>query len=252
MLEEIKPHLVELRKRLIISVSTLFVAFVFSFFFWEAILDWMQQPLLSSLPQGSSVIFTKVGEVFFTAMKVSFFAALILSMPVIFWQGWLFVAPGLYDNEKKLVIPFVVGATTMFLIGGAFAYYIVFPFAFAYLINFGSVLFTALPSISEYVSFFAKLVIGFGISFELPVVVFFLATLGLVTDKNLKDFFRYAVVIIFIFAALITPPDVLTQFLMATPLIILYGISILIAKAINPDKSHEEEKEEESNDTEVK
>ncbi|MGP1580968.1 MAG: twin-arginine translocase subunit TatC [Wolinella sp.] len=235
MFDEIKPHIQELRTRLINAIIALFVAFFICFFFWEGILEWMIAPLKSALPAGSNVIFTEVGEAFFTAIKVSFFSAFMFSLPVIFWQLWLFVAPGLYQNEKMLILPFVFFGTLMFVLGALFAYYIVFPFGFTYLINFGSTLFTALPSVGFYVTFFAKLMIGFGIAFELPVATFFLAKMGLVTDRTLRDFFKYAVVLIFILAAILTPPDVITQFMMAIPLIFLYWVSILIAKFINPD-----------------
>lgn len=245
MFEELKPHIVELRKRLGISVGVIFVMFFVCFAFWEPLLAWMVAPLEEVLPKGSDIIFTKVQEPFFTAMKVAFFAGLILSLPVIFWQFWLFVAPGLYDHEKKLVVPFVFFATLMFLVGAAFCYYAVIPLGYHFLINFGSQLFTALPSIGEYVGFFTKLLIAFGIAFELPVVTFFLAKIGLITDKTLISFFRYAVICIFIFAALLTPPDVVTQFLMAGPLILLYGISILIARSVNPEKEKEDEDEDE-------
>ncbi|MBN1838699.1 MAG: twin-arginine translocase subunit TatC [Campylobacterales bacterium] len=250
MFDELKPHLAELRKRLSISLAVVIVMFLVCFSFWQPILDWMIAPLKEVLPAGSSVIFTGVQEPFFTAMKVAFFAGFIVSLPVIFWQFWLFVAPGLYDNEKRLVIPFVSAATLMFLMGAAFCYYIVVPLAFAFLIGFGSALFTALPSIGEYVGFFTKILVGFGLSFEMPVIIFFFAKLGLVDDKGLKEFFRYAIIIIFILAAMLTPPDVLSQFLMAAPLIILYGISILVAKAVNPYVPSEEESE--NTDEEIK
>ncbi len=243
MFDEIKPHLVELRKRLGISVGVLFVMFFACFFVWETILAWMIFPLESVLPAGSEIIFTKVQEPFFTALKVSFFTAFLLSLPVIFWQFWLFIAPGLYDNEKKLVIPFVASATFMFLLGASFCYFIVVPLGFEFLINFGSQLFKALPSIGEYVTFFTKLLLGFGIAFELPVITFFFAKLGLVTDRSLINFFRYAIIIIFLASALLTPPDLLTQFLMAGPLIILYGISILVARAVNPETDDDIEEE---------
>ncbi len=235
MLEELKPHLEELRKRLGISVAVVFVMFFVMFALWEPILSWMIAPLEDVLPKGSDVIFTKVQEPFFTAVKVAFFSSFIVSLPVIFWQLWLFVAPALYENEKKLVIPFVTFATSMFLMGAAFSYYVVVPLGFDFLINFGANLFKAMPSIGEYVSFFTKIIFGFGVAFELPVMTLFLAKMGLVTDRTLKDFFRYAIVIIFVLSALLTPPDVITQFLMAGPLVILYGVSILIAKAVNPD-----------------
>ncbi|WP_163280352.1 twin-arginine translocase subunit TatC [Campylobacter fetus] len=241
MFEDLRPHLIELRKRLIISAFAVIVCFIICFNFWNPILAYMSAPLKAVLPAGSNIIFTQVAEPFFTAMKVAFFAGLLLALPVIFWQFWLFVAPGLYENEKKYVIPFVISATLMFLVGAAFCYYFVVPVGFHFLINFGGELFQALPSIGDYVGFFTKLIVAFGISFELPVVTFFLAKLGMIDDKALKGFFRYAIVIIFIFAAIMTPPDVLSQFLLAIPLIALYALSIFIAKVVNPAKKDEEE-----------
>ncbi|WP_428023045.1 twin-arginine translocase subunit TatC [Arcobacter sp.] len=234
MLEDLKPHIADLRKRLIISVISLGIAFFACFTFYEPILNWMMVPIEAVLPKNSQMVAVEIQETFFTALKVAFFSGFIVSLPIIFWQLWLFLAPGLYDHEKKLVIPFVFFATLMFLIGAAFAYYIVVPFGFEFLINFGSAVVTVLPSIGKYVGFFTKLLFGFGIAFELPVITFFLAKIGLVDDRMLKDFFRYAVVIIFVVAALLTPPDVLTQFLMAGPLILLYLVSIYIAKVFNP------------------
>jgi len=143
-----------------------------------------------------------------------------------------------------MVLPFVFGGSIMFLVGVLFAYYVVTPFGFQFLITFGSFLYTPLINIEDYVGFFTKIMMGFGIAFELPVFAYFLALLGLVTDKTLKDFFRYAVLIIFVLAALLTPPDVLTQLLMAAPLIILYGVSILIVKMVNPHVEEEDDQEE--------
>lgn len=243
MLDDLKPHIAELRKRLMVSVGSLIVAFFVCFFFYEPILSWMMVPVEAVLPPNSQMVAVEIQETFFTALKVAFFAGFILSLPIIFWQLWLFLAPGLYDHEKKLVIPFVFFGTLMFLIGSAFAYYVVVPFGFEFLINFGSAVVTVLPSIGKYVGFFTKLLFGFGVAFELPVITFFLAKIGLVDDQMLKDYFKYAVVIIFIFASLLTPPDVLTQFLMAGPLIFLYGVSIYIAKIFNPAVKDEEEEE---------
>ncbi|MGE4296359.1 MAG: twin-arginine translocase subunit TatC [Campylobacterales bacterium] len=240
MLEDLKPHIEELRSRLIKIIVALFVGFFACFSFWEPILNWIAQPLYNALAEGSEVIAYKMGEQFITAVIVSFFAALLITLPYIFWQIWAFVAPGLYSNEKALAVPFVLGTTIMFLIGAAFAYYIVFPYGFTYLVNFGEGSVTAMISIGEYLSFFLKLIFGFGVSFELPVVCFFLAKIGLIDDKSLIGFFRYAVILIFVFAAILTPPDVLTQFLMAIPLVFLYGVSILIVKAVNPAPKEEE------------
>jgi len=190
----------------------------------------------------------QVGGAFFVALKVSFFAGLLGALPFILYQLWMFIAPGLYDNEKKMVYPFVFGASLMFTIGILFAYYVVTPFGFQFLITFGSFLYTPLINIEDYVGFFTKIMMGFGLAFQLPVVAYFLAKLGMITDKTLKDFFKYAVVIIFVLAALLTPPDI--YILMAIPLILLYGLSIIIVKYVNPHEEEDDEDEEENLDKE--
>jgi len=243
MFDDLKPHIADLRKRLTISTITVVVMFFACFSFYEPILEWMMAPVKHALPAGTSMIAVEIQETFFTAMKVAFFGGFIISLPVIFWQLWLFLAPGLYDHEKKLVVPFVFFATLMFLLGASFAYYIVVPIGFDFLIAFGNSVVSVLPSIGKYVGFFTKLLIGFGIAFELPVITFFLAKIGIVNDQMLKDFFRYAVVLIFIISAILTPPDVISQVLMAAPLLILYGVSIYIAKVFNPAQKEEEEEE---------
>ena len=261
MFSDLKPHLVELRKRLGLSVLSVFIGFIIAFIFHEGILEWITAPLNEALEQvahlskkaaDGMVTTHQVGGAFFVALKVSFFAGLLGALPFILYQLWLFIAPGLYNNEKKMVIPFVLGGSVMFFIGVMFAYYVVTPFGFQFLITFGSFLYTPLINIEDYVGFFTKIMMGFGISFELPVFAYFLALLGLVTDKTLKDFFKYAVLIIFVLAALLTPPDILTQLLMAAPLIILYGVSIFIVRAVNPHKEEDEDDEEEEEETESK
>ncbi len=258
MFDELRPHLVELRKRLGLSVLSVFIAFIVAFTFHEQLLEWITAPLNEALAQVATlskkaadgmVTTHQVGGAFFVALKVSFFAGLLGALPFILYQVWLFIAPGLYSNEKKMILPFVVGGSVMFMIGILFAYYVVTPFGFQFLITFGSFLYTPLINIEDYVGFFTKIMMGFGIAFELPVFAYFLALLGLVTDKTLKDFFRYAVLIIFVVAALLTPPDVLTQLLMAAPLVILYGVSILIVKMVNPYVEEEEDDDDKSEDT---
>jgi len=253
MFEELKPHLVELRKRLGLSVLSIFIAFIVAFTFHEAILEWITAPLNEALAQVASlskkaaegmVTTHQVGGAFFVALKVSFFAGLLGALPFILYQIWLFISPGLYNNEKKMVIPFVLGGSVMFMIGILFAYYVVTPFGFDFLITFGSFKFTPLINIEDYVGFFTKIMFGFGLAFELPIFAYFLALLGLVDDKQMTAFFKYAIVLIFIVAALLTPPDVLTQLLMAGPLIILYGLSILIVKIVNPAKDEDDEEED--------
>jgi len=252
MFTELRPHLVELRKRLGLSVLSIFIGFIIAFVFHEIILEWITAPLNEALAQvahlskkaaDGMVTTHQVGGAFFVALKVSFFAGLLGALPFILYQLWLFIAPGLYSNEKKMIIPFVVGGSIMFGVGVLFAYYVVTPFGFQFLITFGSFLYTPLINIEDYVGFFTKIMMGFGMAFELPVCAYFLALLGLVTYKTLKDFFKYGVLIIFVVAALLTPPDVLTQLLMAAPLILLYGVSILIVRAVNPYKEEDDEDE---------
>lgn len=259
MFDELKPHLIELRKRLGISVLSLIVMFFVMFFFHEPILEWMVEPLNAALIEvgkvsvnaaNGMITTSQVGGAFFVALKVSFFAAIVGSLPIILSQIWMFVAPGLYANEKKMIIPFIVGGTLMFLIGVLFAYYIVTPFGFDFLITFGSFKFTPLINIEDYVGFFTKIMFGFGLAFELPIFAYFLALLGMVDDRQMREFFKYAVIIIFVVAALLTPPDVLTQLLMAGPLIILYGLSILIVRMVNPAAPIEEESEDEDEEDE--
>ena len=260
MFEELRPHLVELRKRLGISVLTLIVMFFAMFYFHEPLLNWMVEPLNDALIQvgktsvnaaNGMVTTSQVGGAFFVALKVAFFASILAALPVILWQIWLFVAPGLYDNEKKMILPFVLGGTTMFLVGVAFAYYVVTPFGFDFLITFGSFKFTPLINIEDYVGFFTKIMFGFGLAFELPVFAYFLALLGLVDDRQMTAFFKYAIVLIFIVAALLTPPDVLTQLLMAGPLIVLYGLSILIVRLVNPAPKEEDDEDGEDEEEAV-
>jgi sec-independent protein translocase protein TatC len=260
MFDELKPHLVELRKRLAIAVLSLLVMFLIMFYFHEPILNWMVGPLNTALLEvgkvsvhaaNGMITTSQVGGAFFVALKVAFFAAIVGALPIILAQIWLFVAPGLYANEKKMIVPFIVGGTLMFLIGVLFAYYVVTPFGFDFLITFGSFKFTPLINIEDYVGFFTKILFGFGIAFELPVFAYFLALLGFVDDRQMTDFFKYAIVIIFVVAALLTPPDVLTQMLMAGPLIILYGLSILIVKAVNPAPPLEKEDEDEESQSKI-
>ncbi len=233
MFADIKPHLTELRKRLAISVATVIVFAFVAFAFNQQIIAFTKAPLMGVV-NGDPFI-GGIG-IFFTALKISIFTGFLFALPVVFFQIWGFIAPGLYENEKKYVIPFVSVSTFMFLLGAAFAYWIVIPLGFQFLWMFAGNLVNFLQTLDEYIGIFTKILFGFGVAFELPVVLFFLGVLGLITDKTLRDFFGYAVVIIFVFAALLTPPDVITQLMMAAPLILLYGLSIIIVRMVNPYK----------------
>jgi len=222
-------HLEELRKRLIICAIAVGIGFLSSYGFSKQIFSFLIDPLITVLPKDEKLIFTALPEAFYTYMKVSLIAGLLLASPVIFYQIWKFITPGLYKNEKKYVIPFVIVASFFFLLGASFAYFVVFPYAFSFFISFSSGSIKALPSIKEYLAFSTKLLLAFGIVFELPVITFFLAKMGILNAAILKKQRKYSILIIFIVSAILTPPDVFTQILMSVPMILLYELSIFIA-----------------------
>jgi len=231
--EEKKPfleHLEELRKRLIICIISVAISFFISYFFSDKAFLILIKPLKEALPKNGHLIFTNLPEMFITYLKVALVMGIMISTPVIFYEIWKFVAPGLYQSEKKFLIPFVLSSTVLFVGGAIFGYFVVFPFGFKFFLGFANEYVKALPSVKQYFSFAIKLLIAFGIVFELPVVTYFLTKIGLLTPQFLKNNRKYAIVIIFSVAAIFTPPDVMTQCIMAVPLIILYEIGIIISK----------------------
>jgi sec-independent protein translocase protein TatC len=241
--EEKKPfleHLEELRQRLIVCILAVGIGFVVSYFFSDKLFLVLIRPLREALPKESHLIFTSLPEMFVTYLKVSLVTGIMLASPVIFYELWKFVAPGLYQNEKRLLVPFVLSSCVLFLGGAVFGYFVVFPFGFRFFLGFSNEYIKALPSVKQYFSFSMKLLIAFGIVFELPVITYFLTKIGLVTPQFLKNNRKYAVVIIFALAAIFTPPDVMTQFMMAVPLIVLYEVSIMISKIAYAGKRKEE------------
>jgi sec-independent protein translocase protein TatC len=219
------------------------VGFLGSYFFAEQVFDILVKPLTEELPPDSMLIFTALPEAFFVYLKLSLFGGILLASPVILWEIWCFVAPGLYDQEKKYVYPFVIFSTVFFAAGVSFGYFVVFPIAFKFFMGYTSELIKPLPSIKEYLNFSCKLLFAFGVVFELPLFVLFLAKIGLVNEDMLRSKRKFAILGIFAVAAILTPPDVVSQILMALPLLLLYEISILVAKYFG--KKGEEEKEEE-------
>jgi sec-independent protein translocase protein TatC len=223
-------HLEELRRRLIICFVAVGVGFAVSYGFKERLFDILTRPLISVMAEGETLIYTGLPEAFFTFLKVSFLSGLMLASPVIIYQFWMFVAPGLYDREKRLLIPIVLLSSIFFVGGALFGYFIVFPFGFEFFLGFATETIRPLPSMKEYLSFSAKLLLAFGLVFELPLVITFLAKLGIVTVPFLKKNRKYAILLFFVGAAILTPPDVVTQVMMALPLMILYEISIVGAR----------------------
>jgi sec-independent protein translocase protein TatC len=224
-------HLQELRKRLVICAAAVFVGFLVSYAFKEQLFEVLMIPWIRALPAGEGkLIYTAPHEAFFTYMKVAFLAGLGLATPVILFQIWRFIAPGLYDNEKRYLIP-VVFFSAFFFIGGAlFGYFFVFPVGFKFFTSFATDTITPMVSTREFLKFSSRILFAFGFVFELPVFTFFLARLGLVSSHFLKRQRKIAVVLIFVIAAMLTPgPDIFSQLLMAGPLLILYELSIWIA-----------------------
>jgi sec-independent protein translocase protein TatC len=229
-------HLEELRWRLVRALAAIGVAFAVCYWFADEIFVFLVRPLASLRPNDALIIGTGVTEAFFTKLKVSFIAALFAASPVIFFQAWRFVAPGLYESEKRLAVPFAAAASFFFVLGASFCYWLVFPVGFAFfLAEYSSISVAPQIRISEYLTFASRMLLAFGVTFELPVVTFFLARLGIVTHRLLLGMGRYAIVVIFIVAAVLTPgPDVASQLLMAAPLLVLYGLSIVVAWFVAP------------------
>ena len=225
-------HLEELRRKLIIAGVSWLVAFLACYAFAEPLFDLIASPVRSALPEGTSLVFITATEPFFTYLKIGALAGLLVSMPVIFWQIWSFVAPGLYQHEKRYIVPFVLASTLCFATGAFFGYQYVFPMAFKVLIEFGtgSGELNAMLSMGSYLSLSSKLLLAFGLVFELPVVIFFLARMGIVDHKMLARNRKFALLAAFLTGAMLTPPDVFSQTALAVPFIVLYEIGIIVAR----------------------
>jgi sec-independent protein translocase protein TatC len=222
-------HLIELRSRLLWSFLALAIAFGVSLYFARPIFGFLVQPLLAS--GQTKLIYTAIFEAFFVEIKVAFFAASFFSFPVFATQLWRFVAPGLYSKEKRAFLPFLLATPVLFIIGASMAYYMAIPVALEYLLGFGGsvggVEQQALPGVDNYLNFVMKFIFGFGISFLLPVLLMLLERAGIVTLEQLKSARRYAIVGAFAIAAVLTPPDVVSQLLLAIPLCILYELALI-------------------------
>ncbi len=249
-------HLVELRRRLVYSAAGLVVAFFACFYVSLDLFNFLVQPLADVFQEDpdAQMIFTALHEFFFTKVKVAAFAALFLTFPLIAGQLYMFVAPGLYANEKSAFLPFLIVTPLLFFAGGAFVYYFVMPVAWAFFVDQGvaagegQIAIKAVPKVGEYLSLVMRLIFAFGISFELPVIISLLAKAGMVNSAGLKKKRRYAVVLAFVAAAVLTPPDPLSQIGLALPIIFLYEISIICARLIEKKRGDDEEIDDEDGD----
>jgi sec-independent protein translocase protein TatC len=232
-------HLEELRKRIVYSIIAIVICFVGCWFSASRLVDIMQKPIIEVLHkngQPESLVYQHPVDPFNLYVKVAGVAGLFVASPFVLYQVWLFIAPGLYRNEKRYVAPFMLSSVSLFLAGGYFAYRIVLPKALEFLIDFGKQ-FRPMITIEEYTSLFVTLIVGMGVIFEMPIVVFFLALMGIVSAGFMWRNIRYAILGIFIVAAIITPtPDVVNMCIFAAPMVALYGLSIAVAWLVHPDQ----------------
>ena len=243
-------HLVELRSRLIYSAAAFFITFFIGYGLAEPIFNFLVQPLADATEgrQGMRMIFTAMHEAFFTYIKVGFFFAACISFPIVAAQIWMFIAPGLYKDEKKAIMPFILATPVLFTLGASMVYYLVIPLAWQFFLGFetpggdGNLPMMLEPKVDQYLSLVMRLIFAFGVAFELPVLIVLLAKVGIVGTEGLKAKRKYAIVVAFVAAAILTPPDVISQVLLAVPIIILYEISIVCAHFI--EKKREQETKE--------
>lgn len=228
--ESFISHLIELRNRLLRIVLGFVLVFIGLFPFANKIYSLLAAPMLAKLPVGAQMIATAVTTPFFVPMKVAMMAAFVISLPHTLYQMWAFVAPGLYPNEKKLMLPVIVFATVLFVMGMAFAYFAVFPVVFGFIVSSAPVGVAVMTDISQYLDFVMTLFMAFGLSFEVPIAVVLVARFGWVTIAQLREWRGYVIVGAFIVGAIFTPPDIISQFMLAVPLWLLYELGIVVAR----------------------
>ncbi len=234
-------HLDELRRRIINSLIAVCVGCLVAFTFVTKIYDFIMRPLHAMLPPGSKLVWTEPTEAFMLYLKMALLAGIIMAAPVILWQVWLFISPGLYAREKKIAVPFIVLGSVGFILGAACSHYILFPVTWRFLAGFANDYTMFMPRIDSIFGLYAKMMLGMGLIFQMPTLVYFLARLGLVSARFLARQFKYAVLVIFIIAAVITPTgDPMTQTIFAAPMIFLYVVSILIAWLFGKKRKTEE------------
>ncbi|ROT46403.1 twin-arginine translocase subunit TatC [Pusillimonas sp. NJUB218] len=229
-------HLIELRTRLIRAVGAILLVFIALFLYpgASAIYDALAQPMLASLPTGTNMIATGVITPFMVPIKVTLLAAFVIALPVVLYQAWAFVAPGLYKHEQRLALPLILSSTLLFLLGMAFCYFVVFKTVFEFIAGFAPESVTPAPDIEAYVSFVITMFMAFGLTFEVPIAVVLLVKTGITTAEKLRSARGYVIVGAFVIAAVVTPPDVISQFMLAVPLCLLFEVGLLVASRMKP------------------
>lgn len=243
-------HLVELRTRLLRAVLAVLGVFVVLFIYPgpSTIYDLLAQPMLASLPEGTRMIATGVITPFMVPIKVTMLAAFVLALPVVLYQAWAFVAPGLYKHEQRLALPLIASSTLLFLLGMAFCYFVVFRTVFHFIANFAPQSITPAPDIEAYLSFVMTMFVAFGVTFEVPIAVILLVKSGMITVEKLRASRGYVIVGAFVIAAVVTPPDVLSQFMLAVPLCLLFEVGVLVASALKKRETQPDDDADSSDD----
>jgi sec-independent protein translocase protein TatC len=224
-------HLKELRDRLIICLIGVGITFIIAYYFKDVVFVFLIRPFAEVIPPGSAFIFTGVTEAFITYVKISIVAALFLASPVILYEVWMFVAPGLYEKEKGYVVPFIFLGSLLFIIGGLFSYFVVIPYVYRFFVSYAGPAIIPMPSLKSYVNLTLKIIIAFGLVFQMPLVAYYLSKAGAIRYQTLAKRRRYAILVIVIASAVITPPEIASQLLMALPMYGLFEVSIMIARA---------------------
>ncbi len=230
--ETFLSHLIELRERLVRALVAVLLAFVPAFFYASELYDLLAAPMLAALPEGSKMIATGVITPFFIPMKIALMVAFLVALPYLLYQAWAFVAPGLYAHEKRLVLPLIVSSTALFFAGMAFCYFFVFRMVFGFISSFAPKSISVAPDIEAYFNFVIGMFIAFGVTFEVPVVVVVLAMTGILSVEKLREIRPYVIVGAFVVAAVVTPPDVVSQLMLAVPLCVLYELGIFVAQFV--------------------
>lgn len=233
-------HLIELRQRLVRSAVAILIVFLAMSPFMKEIFDLLSEPMMAALPTGSKLLATGVTTPFMVPLKVTLFAAFIVALPYVLWQAWAFVAPGLYKHEQRLAAPLIVSSVAMFFAGVAYCYFVVFKLIFRFIANFAPMSVTVSPDIEAYFGFVLGMFLAFGLTFEVPIVVVLLARFGIANVEKLKQVRPYVIVGAFIVAAIFTPPDVMSQLLLAIPLVVLYELGIVLARFFGKPKTEDQ------------
>ena len=242
MIEDKLPfvaHLKELRDRILICILAVGVAFIGTYYFKERIFGFLMRPFTKVMPPQSSFIFTSLTEAFLTYFKIALVASLFVAAPVILYEVWKFVSPGLYDKEKRYIIPFISFGSIFFLIGGLFCYFVVMPTVYRFFVSYAGPYIVPMPTLKEYMNLTLKLLVIFGFIFEMPLVAYYLSRVGIIKYRTLAKKRRYAILAIVVVSAIITPPELTSQILMALPMYALFEVSVLIARVFGKrEKAH--------------